>query len=109
MSVCRIFPGTRPREDPATVDVYIRLYAFIETPPRSHCLGLTVLHISRHGIDICFQQESLCSRRQGLTTKPVSRLECISVFSGNTQNHAAAGRLYTTRDDLTHLLVEVIV
>ena len=67
--------------------------------------GLTVLHISRHGIDKGFQQECLCSRRQGLTTNHVSRLGCISVFSENTQGHAAAGRLYTTRDDLTHLPV----
>ena len=56
MSVCRISPCTRPRKDPATVDVKIRLYAFIENPPRSHCLGLTVLHISRHGIDTSFNR-----------------------------------------------------
>ena len=82
---------------------WVEVHAFIANPPRSHCRGLTVLHISRHGIDICFQQESPCSRRHGLTTKHVSRLGCTSVFSGNPQSHAAAGRLYTTRDDLTHL------
>ena len=72
---------------------------------RSHCRGLTVWHISRPGIDICFQQESPCSRRHGLTTKHVSGLGCTSVLNGYTQGHAAAGRLYTTWDDLTLVLV----
>ena len=54
-----------------------------------------------------FQQESPCSRRHGLTTKHVSGLGCTSVLNGYTQGHAAAGRLYTTRDDLTLVLVAV--
>ena len=82
---------------------WVEVYAFIKNPPHIHCRGLTVLHISRHGIDICFQQESLCSRRHGLSTKHVSRLDA-DLFSVGTPK-GRAGRLYTTRDDLTHLLV----
>ena len=74
---------------------------------RSHCRGWTVWPITRHGIDICFQQESPCSRRHGLTTKHVSGLGCRSVLNGYTQCHAPAGRLYTTRDDLTLVPIAV--